>query len=403
MREPLVQTQVLSYLRELLKDGHEITLLTFEPASAELEADRAVGLRRSLANEGIDWRTLGYHKRFSVLATAYDIFRGVLLIRRMIREKKLEILHARVHVPALMAAIARKLTKLKPKLLFDIRGFMPEEYTDAGIWPENGWLYRAAKRIESWILQEADAFVVLTEKARDILFPESVAAGCDKLGRPVEVIPCCIDLDRFPESDPDGLRRLRQETGAQERPVIAYVGSFGGWYLSDEMLDIFSAARELDPTVFPLVLTQRDIDRVTSDIKKKGFADTDFLVKSVAPAEVDRYLNMSSLAISLIKPCYSKLASSPTKNAEYLACGLPILANRGIGDVDELIETERVGVLLNGLTKNAYVDALEEIEKLLAEPGIADRCRSVARRRFDLITIGGSRYRSLYKKITAAE
>ncbi|MCV4754379.1 hypothetical protein OFC37_33460, partial [Escherichia coli] len=70
-------------------------------------------------------------------------------------------------------------------MLFDIRGFMPEEYTDAGIWPEGGLLYRTAKTIEKWLMKESDAFVVLTEKARDILFPESRETGRDRLGRPV--------------------------------------------------------------------------------------------------------------------------------------------------------------------------------------------------------------------------
>jgi glycosyltransferase involved in cell wall biosynthesis len=407
IQEPLVQTQVLPYLRELAKvDGMKMSLVTFEQKSKAKklqEHSNAIDLKNALAQQGIDWYWVRYHKWPPVVSTAWDILRGTIFTWTFIRRNKIDLVHARVQVPMLMAALARSLSSHKPKLLFDIRGFFPEEYTDAGIWPKNGWLYRAAKGNERWLIRKADGFVVLTERARKILFPESSHTGADKLGRPVEVIPCCIDLDRFREANQGAVRRLREETGARDRSVIAYVGSFGGWYLSDEMLDIFSAARMLDPTVFPLVLTQRDIDRVTSNIKKKGFADADFLVRSVAPTEVDRYLNMSRLAISLIKPCYSKLASSPTKNAEYLACGLPILANRGIGDVDELIETERVGVLLNGLTNDDYVEALQEMEKLLSEPGTADRCRAVARKRFDLSTIGGVRYRSLYKRIIGVE
>jgi len=39
-------------------------------------------------------------------------------------------------------------------------------------------------------LKESDGFIVLTEKAREILFLESREKGCDKFGRSVEVIPC---------------------------------------------------------------------------------------------------------------------------------------------------------------------------------------------------------------------
>ena len=44
VREPLVQTQVIPYLRELKKDGYEISLLTFEsrPFTSEEAADAAI-------------------------------------------------------------------------------------------------------------------------------------------------------------------------------------------------------------------------------------------------------------------------------------------------------------------------------------------------------------------------
>src|SRR5687768_7432269 len=37
------------------------------------------------------------------------------------------------------------------------------------------------------------------------------------------------------------------------------------------------------------------------------------------------YLSAADAGLSFIKSCFSKIASSPTKNAEYLACGLRTL------------------------------------------------------------------------------
>ena len=48
------------------------------------------------------------------------------------------------------------------------------------------------------------------------------------------------------------------------------------------------------------------------------------------PGEVPRYLKAADVAISFIKPCYSKQSSSPTKIAEYLASGLPVVCNAGL-------------------------------------------------------------------------
>ena len=194
LREPLVQTQVLPYLRQLSRSGIEVGLLTFEPnRRASWSRSEAGDWCDRLQADGIRWFSLPYHKRPSLPATTYDIAVGGWMAARLVRRHGYDVVHARAHVAAAMGAIAKRLTGCR--LIFDIRGFNPEEYVDAGVWPENGLNYRLAKRVERRLLSTADGFVVLTEKARDILFP-----GCsdsDRKRRPVEVIPCCVDLDRF--------------------------------------------------------------------------------------------------------------------------------------------------------------------------------------------------------------
>src|SRR5437016_5234339 len=195
IREPLVQTQVLPYLR--------------------------------------------HHKWPSLPATIYDMAAGAWTILGIMRREGVDILHARNHVPAVMSAVARKFRG--GHLVFDIRGFMPEEYTDAGVWPENGYLYRGLKTVERHLLRVSDAFVLLTERAREIVFP-----GCDdadNLGRPIEVIPCCVDFARF-DREQTSRESLRAELSLTGRRVIVYLGSFGGWYMTDEMTDFLKVAHE---------------------------------------------------------------------------------------------------------------------------------------------------------------
>lgn len=390
-----MQTQVLPYLRELRKGGINVSFLTFEPelktkwTAEEIEAER-----KKLSVEGIDWKCLSYHKQFSVIATAYDIACGVWFVRKTLRAGGVDVLHGRVHVPTLMAALGRILSGKRPKLIFDIRGFFPEEYTDAGVWPEGGMLYRSAKRIEKWLLKEADGFVVLTNKARDILFPESKESGLDKNSRPVEVIPCCVDMERFATGPTR--KESREAIGVNGRYVIAYVGSFGGWYLTEQMMDLFETARRTRPETFALILTQRDKDGIREQLKARGFADSDFLVESVSPSDIPKYLPAADVAISFIKSCYSKLSSSPTKIAEYLACGLPIVANTGVGDVDEVIESNGVGAIIQGFSDSDYVTALATIEQLEVT---GEMCRDTARREYDLAEVAGVGYRRLYERI----
>lgn len=398
LREPLVQTQVLPYLRAIRDGGLKVSLLTFEPEPKKNWSVEEVDYeRKKLAEEGIDWHFLTYHKRPSAPATAFDILAGAFFVWNMNRRVHFDVLHARVHVPALMGAIAKKFTYgRKPKLLFDIRGFFPEEYTDGGVWKPDGLLYRTAKRVEKWLLNYSDAFVVLTEKAREILFPESGENGFDKFGRPVEVITCCVDLERFRVANKTSRDEIRREHDLENRRVITYIGSLGSWYLADEMADFMQSARELDDSVFAMILTQSVPEIMSERLTARGFSKSDFMVKRVSHEEIPRYLSGSDLAISFIKACYSKLSSSPTKIAEYLAAGIPIVVNRGVGDVAEVVEKYQVGAVIDDFSSASYKKALANLNDF---GDLNGKCREAAKEEFDLEEVGGRKYRLLYKKL----
>jgi len=406
LREPLVQTQVLPYLREIRKAGIEISLLTFEPKdgrnSNKERADRSTEfekIRNELELEGIEWNWLTYHKRFSVAATAYDILAGTFFVWNKLRREHIDVLHGRVHVPTLMGAIARKFSSQKPKLLFDIRGFFPEEYTDAGRWRDNGWLYRLAKRVERWLYSVSDGFVVLTETARNVLFPESFRTGFDKAGRPVEVIPCCIDESRFGQISQSSQQKIRSDLELTNRFVIVHTGSIGGLYLTNEIAVLLGKWRRLRRDTFALFLTQSDPKIIAHLLEREGFGKGDFLITKVHPGKVPNYLAVSHVGISLVKAGYATISRSPTKLPEYLAVGLPVVSNAGVGDVDEQLISDGTGTILNELNIASYEVAFDEVLRLLQNPELGDICRRSASRRFSLKSIGGPRYRRIYSRL----
>lgn len=400
LREPLVQSQVLPYLRELRAAGADIRLLTFEADpkqswTPEAEAE----WREKLRSEGISWRWRTYHKRPSLPATLYDIAIGGWTAAAWSRSERADIVHCRAHVAAAMGAICKRLTGAR--LLFDIRGFNAEEYVDAGNWEANGLKFRLTKKAERKLLAKADGFVVLTERARDILWPGSRETNGQE--NPIEVIPCCVDIARFAEANAETRSRMRRELGLEGRRVLVYVGGLGGWYLTEEMADFIATAHRQDPATFTMILTQSPTEPLTERLEKAGVAASDLLLRKVSPADIPRYLSACDVALSFIKPCFSKQASSPTKLAEYLACGLPVVCNTGIGDVDAVLQEDKVGVLLNELSLDAYRQALEAADVLRQDAGLAERCRASARDRFALDSVGGPRYRRLYARLMGKE
>ena len=402
LREPLVQTQVIPYLKQILKDNIKVSLLTFEPSfKKSWTAEQIEVERKKLSEQGISWYCLPYHKSPSVPATIYDIIKGTYFAVRLSRREKVDVFHTRVNVPALMGAIAK--TFSGGKMIFDIRSFFPEEYADSGIWKQDGLIYKTVKGIEKWTFKKTDGFVTVTEKAREILFPESVETGFDKFGRPVEVIPCSIDPERFAAAERLDREAIRREMNLSGRRVLVYIGSFGGWYLTDEMIRFFAQAHRQDSSTYTMIITQSDTEMVKQKLVAQGIAETDFLVKKVPPGEVPKYLKAADAAISFIKKCYSKQSSSPTKVAEYLVSGLPVISNSGIGDVDALTLGEKVGIILNGFSEKDYAEALTEIDKLLKDENLSAHCRIVAHQKFNVEQVAGKSYRRLYQRLLKAK
>jgi glycosyltransferase involved in cell wall biosynthesis len=400
LREPLVQTQVLPYLRQLCQGGIEPTLLTFEPDGKHAWSSKeAGGWRARLGAGGVRWLSLPYHKRPSLPATSYDIAAGACLASHLVRRHAIDVVHGRSHVGAAIGAIAKKLTGVR--LIFDIRGFLPEEYVEGGVWPAGGLNFRLAKRAEQQLLAAADGFVVLTERARDTLFPG--CADVDRLGRPVEVIPCCVDMERLRAAAVVSREEVRGELGAAGRRVLVYIGALGGLYLTEAMAEFVAVARRQDPTTLTVVLTQSPPERIVDPLRRRGIKPSEYLVRRVPPEKIPRYLRAADLALSFKQPGYSSLACSPTKLPEYLACGLPVISNTGVGDVDGIIEGDRVGVIIRELGEEGYLQALSAAEALRRDPGAAERCRACARDRFDLDKVGGERYRRLYRRLLVRE
>lgn len=390
LREPLAQTQVLPYLREVRCDNIDINLLTFEPnwPHSWTEKEKQDWQNR-LRGDGINWRPLAYHKKPSLLATLFDVIIGALIASRMARQEKIDVLHARAHIPLAMALVARMLSNCK--IVFDIRGLIADEYVDAGIWKKKSFVYKATKWIELIGIRQADQVIVLTEKMRNWL-AETHPASIEK----TEVIPCCTEISKF-----DCQGHIDKHRDLAEKPFEAvYAGSLTGLYLVEEIGRFFLALKSRWPNATLRVLTASSATEVEQKLRKAGLKEDDFWIGAVYPSQVPYYLSRANVGISFRKATFSQIAASPTKIPEYLAAGLPVVSNAGIGDSDEIIQNDRVGVIIRELNDEAYSHAVTQLEMLLRDPNLAERCRRSSQKRFDMRLVGGNKYRLVYKRLS---
>jgi glycosyltransferase involved in cell wall biosynthesis len=395
MLEPLGQTQVIPYLTELAKRGVRFTLLSFEQPYA-FEPDgvaRTDRLKQDLLLRGIEWHWLRYHRSPSIPATLYDVFAGTRYARSLVRKNSVEMVHARGHIAATIALAMKR--QLGTKMIFDLRGLMAEEYVDAGHWREGNLAYRITKAAERRVLAGTDAIVTLTERIWPII---KEWPGLRGRNLHHSVVPCCVDLERFKFSSADRESR-RAELNLADRFTLIYSGSLDGWYLTDKMADFFGAFLKTQPDAHLLWLTTGSHDRVRQLMSSRNIETSNFSVRSVAAAAVPSYLAAGDAGMAFIKPAFSKIASSPTKNGEYLACGLPLVINAGVGDSDALVEDWHTGVLVNDFSDDEFARVSRGILEMSKMPNVRAEMRSVAERLFDLSTVGGERYSNLYERV----
>lgn len=374
--DPLGASQVVPYLLGLAARGVLLTLVSFEKAERWAEGERREAMRGRLQDAGITWRPQRYHRRPRLPATALDLWRGARVLRAETARLDARIVHCRGEVAMAMARLARLPRRVR--LLLDMRALFSEERVASGSWSRGGAIDRLVRRVEEGNLRRADGLVVLSESGREMVW------GRLPQRPPLAVIPTCVDLQAF----------VPREAARPATHGLVYSGSLGASYMAAEMVDFarrFStrtASRALFLTPQPEAARAAGADETWADVS----AET--------PAAMPARLREGTALVFFRRPAPANAASCPTKLAEALASGMPVVCNHGIGDLDRLLPAERVGVLLEDFTPRSYDETAAALHELLTDPELAGRCRRLAEGRFGL-PAGVEAYHRLYSELAA--
>jgi glycosyltransferase involved in cell wall biosynthesis len=381
--EPLGQSQVLSYLRGLSQE-HCITVITFEKAEDAANTQHVVKLRAECDRLGICWLPQRFRARPKVIAPALSMVRMVWLAVREVRQRQVRLIHARSYIPAAVALVVSRITAVP--FIFDMRALWPEELITAGRLRRGSWLHRAIVAAERACLRRASGVVSLTHSAVEHLqrtYPRDLA------GQTVVVIPTCADLDRF--------------VPAKQRPATWVIGCLGtvlsGWFRLDWLAAFLAVAAKRDRSLRFELTTRDNPTQVRRALG--GDADLQQRLSIVScPSELVHEVLQGQIASVMFYAGgeTSELGRSPTRMAEILGSGLPVVANEGVGDVAEIIRRYRVGVLVSGPSEPEMNAAWDELQRLLADPELQLRCRRAAEEVFSL-EAGTAAYSALYRQI----
>lgn len=393
MTDQLGQSQVIPYLKELSKNGYRFHLLSVE--KKERLTRTGDQIKRLLQDAHIDWTTMLFTKNPPLLSKLMDQRKLNKMAAAICRKEKIDMVHCRSYVPA---AAGFKISKqFHIPFLFDMRGFWVDERVDSGLWnlknPLFKLIYKTYKRKEQNYFDQSAHIISLTHKGKKEL-TKNYNVPDDK----VTVIPCCADMEHFNYHtiSVEQQKAAKEKLGISEgKKVLSYLGSLGGWYMTDAMLNFFAVMhRQYRNTVFLFITHDKKEDIITKAVAKGIPADA-IVVQPAGRNDVPLYLSLSNWNIFFIKDAYSKKASSPTKQGEVMAMGIPIICN-DIGDTGIIINDSGAGILIKNFTREEYETISRRVLQM-TEPDKAS-IRLSACKYYDLKE-GAERYRTVYEKL----
>jgi glycosyltransferase involved in cell wall biosynthesis len=367
--EPLGQSLVLPAIKNLASKGVNITLVTFEKPVDLANHSLIAEIQSSMEQSGVDWIALRYHHQPKVV---FDVLHGLwraLLVGLRLRP---DVVHARNFIAGLIGLVLAPL--LRAKLVYHNEGFFPDEQVDGGVWVENSMAHRVFKFFERQMYTRANGIIALSHRAKDIIknIPQVI-----RKNTPVIVVPSCVDLQRFqPANSPP--------VATKKGLHLIYIGSVGRRYRLDKIGRFVAVARQEMENIHLQVLTRLEKSLVASMLADGGLPESHWSYDCVPHSEIPIYLAQRQAGLFFLSQGLSEYGCSPTKIGEYWACGLPVITTPNVSDTDEIIRRERVGVIVEAHTDEAYRRAFRELLKLLADPELAQRCRRAAERHYAL-------------------
>jgi glycosyltransferase involved in cell wall biosynthesis len=379
--EPLGQGQVLAYLSELAPKW-PISLVTIEPHDLAHRPE-AAKLSELCASAGINWlpQPILLHGRRRSMAE----LRALWCAARVVAKRgEVRLVHARSHLPALVALQLRR--RFGCPFIFDMRALWLEERISSGSLVRGSILHRLLARGEAVCLKEASAVVSLTQAA--VLHLKAVYPGALD-GQRVEIIPTCADLELF----------VPRAAGPERPRIYGCLGTvLSPWFRTDWLGDFFHEIARRDSEARFEIVSRDAPERVREALGLSPDMQNRLSVRSASRSEVPDVIARHSASFVLYSNGLDRLGCCPTRLGELLACGVPVVASSGTGDVDALLEGRGVGVTVNEAGEKTVGEALDALGRLLTEPALSERCRRVAEAEFALAR-GVAAYGALYEQV----
>ena len=381
--EPLGESQVLSYI-ESLSSKFDIDIISFEKAS-DLKTEKKEILKRRLEEKEIKWHCLKYHSRPSIIATIYDLISGLFVSIFILSRSRRRIIHVRSLLPGIMILPLKNLFKFK--LIFDMRGFWPEEKADRAGWPRTSYKYLLSEHFQDRIISTSDKIVTLTNQAK-----YKISNKFPKLDPSVfEVIPTCTDTTKF--------KFYEFQEDSDFEIIFGHLGSVDTAYSVDPILKMIKSFQEIGKKVKIIFFNKGSHEYIESKLKEYNISQGAFQIREVDFGNLSNHLKKIHFGCFFANYSTSIVGSLPTKIGEFLSSGRPIICNPANEDILEIIKNNKVGLVKKLESEYQVEDLYISLQTLKNDKEMPNRCRGLAESFFSL-NLGVKTYNEIYIELS---
>ena len=380
--EPLGESQVLKYCFGISKH-YKVIIFSLEKSSDLKDLTRLKLLEKTIDDHGISWYKGKYNNLSNFFSNPINLLKSLFIILKILFvEREIHFIHLRGYVLGPIVLILRRFLRIR--ILFDMRGFWPDEKVDRASWGNNSLNYILYEFIERRLFIESKAIVSLTHEGVE-RFKKFSYLKSRKLN--THVIPTCTDLELFRPASNEKIELVN----------FVHLGSVDTAYNILPILNFFKFFSGI--TDSKLTFVNRDNhDFLKRELKRLNIEEPKYAIVTSKFSDTPSFLKKGRIGLFNAKINFSIKASFPTKIGEFLASGLPIICNDFNKDVTNLIKINNIGLILDFDDNKKYMEYTKLVHQLLSDKNIHERCRAVAKNKFSL-EAGIRSYLKVYKSL----
>ena len=373
----LGESQILNYV-SILSNFGKVNLLTFEKLSDLGNNFYLKIVSKKLKSNNIFWiRKKYFYNTFKFFHVIYIFFITIYYSIYFTINNKC-IFHVRGYFPLFFLIIPSLFFKLK--IIFDTRGFWHHEKKDRMGWKNNSISFIIINLLEKYFLKKCNYIICLTSDAK-----QHLSQYIDS--KKIYVIPTCADTSKY--------TFLNNKENKNNKINLCYMGSTSNAYNFQKIIKIFSSLYKIDKNYNLFIFTNNQYSHIIDEIKKNNLNKKKIIFKNLNSDQIITELKHIDYGFFFLNCNFSVKATFPTKIAEYLSLGIPIICNNFNNDISKLINNNKIGYVYN----NQSVYELDKfIKNNLNNIEMSVRCNKIAKDNLSL-DYAYKIYKEIYNKL----